>query len=329
MGKYMPVETTNRNREITIVLATSAVLLGAYALIQNTAVQDWWKGRWYSEPVAVNEIRQSLELTGTGERIFLATQPALESAEEFNNHCDSHKTEVSLLGCYTDDKIYIYNVQEESLHDSNKVTAAHELLHAAWARLSNSEREDVTKLLQQVQRDHADWVKDELSLYQEAEQTEELYTRVGTKLRDIPDELERHYAKYFSDRLKIVEYYESYQAPFNELKDQNTKIREGVLRLNAEIMSEQADYNAKLSALDQRIKSFNQCAETEGCFTSRDKFESERMILEAEKVALDNFRNQLNAKIDKSNALVQEYQQNQAMLGELQDALNSNLEKLP
>lgn len=324
----MPVENTSRTRELTAVLVTSAVMLGIYALIQNPVVQDVWKGWQYQETSEVSEIRKSLELTGTGERIFLATQPAIEEAEAFNDHCDSHRTDVSLLGCYIGDKIYIYDVQAESLQDSHKVTAAHELLHAAWKRLSNGERQAVTDLLQEVRWSNADWVKEELALYGEDEQTEELYTRVGTKLRDIPEDLEKHYAKYFTNRLKIVEYYENYQAPFNELKEKNAEIYEKIQKLNQEIESGRTEYNKRIAELDRQIKTFNQCAETEGCFTSKESFQAQRERLEAEKVRLDELRESLNKKIDQNNELVNEYQQNQEALGELNNALNSNWEKI-
>lgn len=324
----MPVENTSRTREITAVLVTSAVLLGIYALIQNPVVQDIWRGWQYQEPASVSEIRESLELTGTGERIFLATQPAIEAADSFNEHCDSHRADVSLLGCYTGDKVYIYEVQAENLQDAHKVTAAHELLHAAWKRLSNGEREDVTDWLQEVRWSKADWVQEELALYEDGEQTEELYTRVGTKLRDIPEGLEKHYAKYFTNRLKIVEYYENYQAPFNELKAKNAALYEQIQKLNQEVSSGRTEYNKRIAELDRQIKSFNQCAETEGCFSSKESFQAQRERLEAEKVRLDELRASLNAKIDQNNQLVNEYQQNQAALGELNNALNSNMEKI-
>ena len=79
-----------------------------------------------------------------------ATQPVLEARESFNEHCDSHKTELSLLGCYTEGKIYVYEITEERLSASNKVTLAHELLHAAWERMGASEREEIREMLARV-----------------------------------------------------------------------------------------------------------------------------------------------------------------------------------
>lgn len=323
----MPTLNKNQRREVTAILMTSAVILGLYALIQNPMIQDIWKGWQYQEDSAVGEIRKSLELTGAGERIFLATQPAIEAATEFNDHCDSHQTEVSLLGCYTGDKIYIYDVQAEDLRDSNKVTAAHELLHAVWSRLGKGEREKVTDLLQDVRRENHDWVQEELALYEDKEQSEELYTRVGTKLREIPTELEQHYAQYFTNRLKIVDYYESYQAPFKALRDRNAEIQEEVTQLSTEITNGRRSYTVRLEKLDQQIKSFNECADQAGCFSSKESFVVQRERLEAEKVALETMREELNRKIDHNNDLVAEYQKNQAALGELNNAMNSNIEQ--
>lgn len=328
MDKIMPVETKSRSRELVAVLITSLVMIGGYLVIQSTPVQDWWKGVNYDESAAIGEIRKDLELTDKGERIFLATQPALESAEDFNEHCDSHRMDVSLLGCYVKDKMYIYEIQHSDLKDSNKVTAAHELLHAAWARMSNGEREHVEKLLQDFKQQYPDWVEEELKLYGENEQLEELYTRVGTKCRDIPEELEQHYQTYFKNRLKIVEFYENYQAPFNKLQAESKELREKVERLGQEIETERQEYFTRLDQFDTQVAKFNNCADTEGCFHSVVEFQNRRTQLENERVSLNNLREQINLKIDENNAAVAEYQEKQKLLGELSNALNSNIEKI-
>ncbi len=47
----------------------------------------------------------------------------------------------AILGCYNPSSrdIYIYNVTNSELDGVKEVTAAHEMLHAAWERLSESE----------------------------------------------------------------------------------------------------------------------------------------------------------------------------------------------
>ncbi len=327
MGKVSG-EKQNRNREIVAVLATTAAMLGIYAVVQSTPVQDWWKGLTYDETTEVKTLRESLSLTEKGERIFLATQPRIEEAEDFNGHCDSHHADVALLGCYVNDKMYVYRVDQEDLKDSNKVTAAHELLHAAWARMEQGERETVKRMLEQVEQQNPKWVSEELDLYDDTEKTEELYTRVGTKLQEIPEDLEEHYRQYFTNRLKIVEYYENYQAPFNELKERNAELKIQIDQMNAELLVGKDEYERRMRALEAEVDSFNACAASEGCFRSDAEFARRRGAIQTEYIELEKLRNELNAKIDENNALVLEYNENQRKLGDLHGILNSNVEKL-
>ncbi len=323
----MPVASKNRSREVVAVLVTTAAMLGIYALFQSTYVQDTWKGWQYQEPANIAQIRSELELTDSAQRIFLATHPAVEAAEAFNEHCDSHREDISLLGCYTGDKMYIYAIDLPELEAANKVTAAHELLHAVWARMGRSERQQVEQLLQQFRQDHAEWAEEELKLYSENEQLEELYTRVATKVRDLPEALEAHYRQYFTNRQKIVEFYESYQAPFDELLTENRTLQTQILQLGQEIDQGRAEYLARMAALEQEITEFNNCADTPGCFQSRAEFTERRGKLEAERTALEALRVEVNQKIDDNNAAVSKYEENQKKLGKLNDAINSNVEE--
>ncbi len=324
----MPVESKSRSREVVAILAVTAFLLVVYALWQSRFMQDLWRGWRYEETEKVGEIKTELELTEKGERIFLATWPAVEEAEQFNEHCNSHKTEISLLGCYTGGNMYIYNVKLDSLKDSNKVTAAHELLHAAWERMGTGERERVEKMLDEVKRENEEWVEAELDLYEDGEKTEELYTRVGTKLRDLPEELEKHYGEYFRNRVKIVEFYENYQAPFDELKVRNEELKTEVERLGKEIEREREEYNQGMERLKQEVEEFNRCAEREGCFQSDAQFRERRVELENREKELEAFRIALNEKIERNNQAVEEYQENARSLGELSNAMNSNVTKV-
>lgn len=324
----MPVESKSRNKEVVAILVMTAVLLGVYALWQSRFVQDIWRGWRYEATAEVSEIKTELELTEKGERIFLATWPAVEDAESFNEHCNSHKTEVSLLGCYVGGNIYIYNIKLDSLKDSNKVTAAHELLHAVWERMGVGERERVEKMLDEVKKKNEEWVEMELDLYGDDERIEELYTRAGTKLRDLPEELEEHYSEYFRDRAKIVEFYENYQAPFNELKTRNEELKKEVEALGKEIEREREEYNQGMAELKQEVEEFNRCAETEGCFRSEAQFRRRRVELENKEKELEAFRIVLNEKIERNNQAVEEYQENARSLGELSNAMNSNITKV-
>lgn len=315
-------------RELGAAVVVAGVMLAVWGLGQSFAVRDFFAGLGFSPSAQMAELVAGLELTPAGERILKATQPALEGKESFNEHCDSHETELSLLGCYTEGKIYVYEITEEKLAASNKVTLAHELLHAAWERMSASEQEEIRGLLAEVRRENEEWFLAELEAYAEQEQTEEVWTRAGTKLRRLPERLEEKYAKYFKNRLKIVGFYDAYQAPFRELRARNEELRKVIFATKDTIERERDEYLKAVEMLDEAVAGFNKCAEEAGCFATDEEFETRRAELTEAREKLLTEREELNVKIDENNARVEEYEKNQMMLGELTDAMNSNVEKL-
>ncbi len=302
-----------------------AVALLIVEFLQQPLVQDTWRGLWYEPNEKVQLIEDDLLLTGTGKRIFAATHPTLEDKDSFNEHCESYNREVSLLGCYVDGEIHVYEITREGLTDSNKVTMAHELLHAVWERTSAGEKEKIKKLLEGVRQENEAWFEEELKTYTDESKLEEIWTRAGTKLRDLPEELERAYAKYFQNRMQIVEFYENYQAPFKELQARNEKLKAEILAAKDQITLEREAYLAAMTELDEAIDKFNECADETGCFTA-DEFQHERERLVSERERLEQVREELNMRIEKNNAKVAEYQENQLALGELADAMNSKVE---
>lgn len=326
----MPAKVAQKTRWFSqglgIVLGVAVAVL-IVEFLQQPLVQDTWRGLAYEPSEKVQEIEEDLELTQTGKRIFAATRPQLEDKDAFNQHCESIGREVSLLGCYANGQIYVYEVTRGNLADSNKVTMAHELLHAAWNRTNAREKERLGVLLKEVQEQNAGWFEEELKAYTEESKIEEVWARAGTKLRDLPEELEEGYRKYFRNRLKIVEFYESYQAPFLELQERNKTLKEEILAMKTKISKEREQYLKEMEELDQKIEEFNQCAEQTGCFTTAE-FERKRKELTAEKERLEQVRENLNERIEKNNAKVVEYQENQLALGELTEAMNSRVDNI-
>jgi len=303
------------------------VVLGVSWLVDQQVVWDLWQGLGYRPDETVQEIEEALELTGTGRRVFAATRPVVEEAGAFNGHCGEHGDDVSVLGCYTDGQIYIYRITDEQLELANKVTAAHELLHAVWERMGESERAEVKAWLEEVRAQNAEWWEKELETYDEADELEEVYTRAGTKLANLPAGLEEHYAKYFRNRARIVEMYKAYEAPFEKLRGEMSELYDEIERVRVEIEQEREQYLRDVDALDARIDQFNACADTAGCFTAAE-FNAQRGELVTEREALEARRVSLNQKIDENNARVDEYTARQEALGGLYDLMDSNVERV-
>ncbi len=309
----------------------SVLLVGCVcgvAVLCTPIVRDWWQGWFYSPEAEVVEMRAELDLTARGNRIFNATHPALEDSEVFNQVCNSHNADITLLGCYTEGKIYVYEIKEDQLRAANKVTMAHEFLHAVWERLSAWERNQVEGWLNEVYEGRKEWFDGELETYDDADRLEEIYARAGTKLEDLPDDLERHYAKYFRERVRIVAYYQEYEAPFLELRLKLEELVAQIEQAKIEIDRERAEYMDGVQQLDEKITWFNQCAATAGCFQSQAEFARQRSELLAERTSLEEVRTRLNEKIIDNNTKIEEYRAIQQSLGRLNDAMNSNIELL-
>lgn len=294
--------------------------------IREPAVQDFWKGLSYHPDEKVAQMEADLQLTGTGRRIFAATRPVIEGSSEFNEHCQSHNVDVTLLGCYTEGRVYVYEVTEDELRSSNIVTTAHELLHAVWERMGAWERSEVEKWLEMLYQEKKEWFDEELKSYGDDERLEEVYTRAATKLADLPEQLEQHYAKFFENRGKIVEAYRTYEAPFLRLQAELDQLLAEIMKVKAEVEEERKTYLTGVERLDGQIDEFNRCANTAGCFTSESEFSRRRQSLLSERTALESMRERLNGKITENNGRIEQYRMRQQTLGRLNDAMNSNIE---
>lgn len=312
-------------KAVVAMLVGAAVLLGTNWLLERRILQDWVAGWSYAPSAEVAEIEEALSLTGKGTRIWAAVNPALEEAEAFNEYCDSHDAEVSVLGCYApdEDKIYIYAIQDEELKDANKSTAAHELLHAAWDRLSEGEQKEITGWLDELYESDQEWFAVELESYEDEEWTEEMYTRAATKRRELPAELEEHYGEYFEDRAQVVQYYENYQEPLDDLTAELDERWAELDELDVAIERERAEYEAAVDEYNGRVERFNACADTPGCF-NETTFAWQRQQLTAEGDELDAWQEALNGRIRDYNQKLAEYNERAAVLEGLYRRMNSN-----
>lgn len=309
-----------------VVLIAVIVVAGVTCVaVRTPMVRDMLAGMGYEPSEKMATMIEEVGLTNKGERILRATRPSLEGKSEFNTHCQNGSEETSLLGCYAGGKIYVFEVTAEELAKANRVTLAHELLHAAWGRMSGGERERVQKWLDEVYEQKRDWFEEELVAYNEEQKIEEIYTRVGTKVRDLPEELEKHYAEYFENRGKIVDYYEEYEAPFLGLKVELGQLAAKIEKVRGEIDAGKEEYTARVKTLDAEIDEFNSCANRAGCFSDQGVFNARREELMAQKASLEEMRNELNGKITENNARIVEYQERAGELAELNEAMDSRI----
>lgn len=310
-----------------IIGCTLLVILTAIAIaivLNRQWIYDFWRGRTYVASAEMSDIRTSLGLTGQGEFLFNASQPELSTREDFNERCRKEGDEIAILGCYTEGNIYVYNITDAELDGIREVTAAHELLHAAFARMSDDEKSALRPYLDQVYKDNEQILSEDLANYNAAEEFEELYVRAGTEVKDLPAALESHYAKIFKDQDLVVGFYEKYIIVFRELKAELEALEDEMASLTEQIEQKTIEYENRIEGLNASIISFNSCAEVAGCFVSEADFYARRNVLVGEQNALERMYEEINGLIDEYNAKVEIYNADVLRSERLNTIINSS-----
>lgn len=305
---------------ILTIIAGCAFLNRRYIIDQFTVWQ-------YQPTTEVSSLATNAGIDGYGKFLYLASQPSIDSADEFNKVCGSIEVTMSILGCYSDYRLYIYNVTDTRLAGIREVTAAHEMLHAAYVRLGGDERAKIDKLLdveyQKIKDDPS--LSERVAIYAKAEPGQfynELHSIIGTEFSGISPELETYYKKYFSDRSKVTALNAKYISVFKELSDRATVLSDKLSALSSSITSSKSQYESDLSALNSAVASFNSRANS-GDFTSQAQFNAERSILSARINNLNSFRNSIDDNINSYNNLLQEYNSIVQASKKLYDSIDS------
>ena len=187
-----------------------ATLLCAYAF------QDEFKAGDYALTGDLSSIASSLNLTSRAQLILRATHPSLQEKESFNQNCNSHSREI--------------NVDSSEIPGVREVATAHEMLHAAYHRLLFWEKNDLNNQLQSVyhQLPTDSDLRVSMQNYRPDEFYDELHSRLGTEVKNLPAPLERYYQRYFVDRQAIVKFNEQYHNVFTELKRETDRLKTSI-----------------------------------------------------------------------------------------------------
>ena len=279
----------------------------------------------WSEPVSddVAEIAQTTGMSAEGELIFRASTPAIEDDDDFNQHCSIEGGAV--LGCYYEGNLYVYAVTDERLAGTVEVTAAHEMLHAAYERLSPDEQARIDGLVEEaiaaIPSD--DPVYEDLALYPAAQLADEWHSRLGTEFADLPPALEEHYANYFDDRAKVVELNVQANAYFNELQAQIDGLVTEIDALDPVLDARIAAYESAIATYNADVDAFND-RNASGYYTSEAQFNRDRNALVARGDELDAEYAAIDAEITRYNDLIAQLTALDEDYADLYSALDSS-----
>jgi hypothetical protein len=246
----------------TISILLLASLIG---VTQRQAIHDWLKLYGYQPPASVVQLSNDITLTDKARKVFYVNHPAIEDSQTFNTACKNRDQHTSVLGCYhpVDHGIFVFHVADQRLAGVDQVTAAHEMLHAAYDRLSTGDRKRVDAMLQDFYANglQDDRIKSIIAVYQKTEPNDvvnEMHSIFGTECSQLPPDLEAYYTQYFVNRTKVAKYASDYQDEFSSrqtlVSDYDTRLKTMKQQLDdsiAELASEEAEISSLKAQMDR------------------------------------------------------------------------------
>lgn len=305
------------------------VLFGLLALVAKNpyTISDWLRLRNYQPEASVLTIADATSMTDKARHLFFINHPTLQDKAAFHQSCPQYDEQTIVIGCYEAGQrgIFVLKVDDQRLNGVEEVTAAHEMLHAAYERLSSSEQAKVDGLLQayadnQLKNERILTALEGYKKSEPGQQLNEMHSMFGTEIASLPADLEAYYSQYFSDRTKVVAAADAYQAAFTS--------RQASIK----------QYDIQLESLNTSIKANTRSLETQAAAidTGRKKLEAYRLSgdIEAYNNGVAPFNNQVNAynalltaarqQISQYNSLVEQRNAIAAQTVELQKAIDSS-----
>jgi hypothetical protein len=303
-------------RALAFILMLALLSFPVWVYFNAQALSDWWQLRGYTPPVAVISLAGQDTLTPYAKHVFYVNHPNIESsASQFRTDCnESEKTIV--LGCYHPDQegIFLYNVQDSRLNGVKEVTAAHEMLHAAYDRLSTKDKNYVDGLLLDYYNHdlHDQRIIDTMNAYKQSEPNDivnEMHSVFGTEIASLPAPLEKYYTRYFGDRQTVITFANTYQGEFTSRENQIKAISDQLAQLKTQISSEEASLQTQLVAINSdraRLDSMRSSGQTSEYNAGVASFNAE---VEAYNAGVDKLKSNIayyNSLVDQYNALASE-----------------------
>lgn len=287
---------------------------------------DMVQARMFTPTERVKSVNERLGLTAHGYNIFYASNPQIEDKVTFNASCQSTERTAAILGCYWKRTIHLFDVQNKDLDGTLEVTAAHEMLHAAYERLNWLDRTRVDSLVQQEyeQRKGDVALRQIMQYYAEAEPGEEnneLHSIIGTTVDKVNPELESYYGRYFTNRAHIVALNTRYNAVFNELNEQANALEATIESEGPAIRTELESYELERKQLALDIETFNARAQSGG-FTTQSSFNIARSALAARVSAMNVRQSAINARVAAYNQTVEKLNSLAIRVDQLNQSIN-------
>lgn len=303
--------------QIGVLIVLLALLAGIGW--QRQAIADWLKLRGYTPPPAVATLASDDTMTPAARHLFYVNHPDITKGSAFTANCPAGSEKTVVLGCYIggDQGIYIYAVSDSRLDGVEQVTAAHEMLHAAYNRLGGNERRHVDNmLLDYYEHGLTDQrVKDTIAAYKKSEPNNvanEMHSVFGTEVADLPSGLETYYRQYFTDRAQVATYTARYQGEFTSRQQQVAAYDAQLKSLKTQIDNSEASLRQQRASLDgqsQQLQTYRNNGQIAAYNAAVPAYNQAIDRYNASLTATKKLINQYNDIVSARNAIALEEQQ--------------------
>lgn len=206
-------------------------------------------------------------MTTEAANLFLEIPTAVEGKDRIREVCaGTRDTQTAVYGCFNsagpNGKISVLEITDPELGSQTEVVAAHELLHAAYQKLTDEERAQLNQqLATQAAQPGYETLAEELSLYTADERAGELHSRLATEYAQLSPELEAYYRRYFRTRGPLVAKHEPYRALLAGLRNLERRLQQSRARLDALLANGQDDaYNNGVGPYNRLVNEYNATA---------------------------------------------------------------------
>lgn len=316
-----------------LAAALFATLAAVIFLNRQFVVDNFWAAT-FTPSSSIVEAGKRSGLNDLGQFYLKASRAEISQRDQFNQACGNLQREKTIvLGCYTnpDKRIYVYDVADSQLDGVKETSLAHEMLHAAYDRLSSSERERVDRLTSDQAKNITNpRLLEVIEHYRQVDPSivsNELHSIIGTEIRSISPELESYYSKYFSDRQAVVALKEKYEKVFTDLTNKQQSLVNELNELGASIVSRRAQYDTDYAALNRDVEAFRTWASSDSAVES--EYDSRRSLLQGRITNLNNERTAINTLVNEYNSKKVQLDQLNLQAISLNQSIDSSLAPAP
>ena len=295
-----------------LAIGTQIVVLaaGVLAFVFRADVRDWLVVGKSVPTATIDGYVADAGLSPAGRFYLYVAHPTLHTADTFDEACPIREKGIAVLGCYdpASDTIHLLDITDDTVTTLEPVVAAHEMLHAVWARFDDVEQAQVGDLVNAAfEALPSDVMTERLQPYRSAPpstRTAELFAILGTEVAALPRELSAVYDRYFDSRQSAVALAERATAVFASI---TTEIAETVALIqdSEDVLARRLEKYTRLrAALDEDVAAFNAKAETPGAFPSSSEFTAARSALAERSRILTKMFEKYNELVAEHNDLV-------------------------